>query len=103
MSIYNDYPQFDVKDMAVLQDVFSVYWDTVVIAFHEDDGGVGFGLDNVRWIHRCIVHGLMRRSGARCVIVEVPKGKANVARWMEVAMREADKMRSDTRLFFSAF
>jgi hypothetical protein len=57
-----------------------------VIEFH-DDGGGGFGLDNVRWVHRWVVQGLLHNANAGQVVVEVPeKVEAHVARWLEVVM-----------------
>jgi hypothetical protein len=87
--VYTDYPVFDARDGLWLKDVFNVGWEKIVISFHEDGGG-GFGLDNVRWIHRWFVQKLLmgvRNVNAGQVVVELPeKVEAHVARWMEVVM-----------------
>jgi hypothetical protein len=74
--IHTDYPYPANRepDTAVLQAVLDMYFDTVVIAFRED-GDVAFSVDHVRWIHRCVVQGLLLRRRdvrARRVVIEIP-------------------------------
>jgi hypothetical protein len=86
MGVYTEYPAFDARNGVGLRDVFGVGWEKIVIEFH-DDGGGGFGLDNVRWVHRWVVQGLLHNANAGQVVVEVPeKVEAHVARWLEVVM-----------------